>query len=955
MTTLEFLQRVLPAEGVYCALYIENGTARQSFHDSVGELRERVEELRLASKNVYYAIAAFKDNKRAKSNVRRLKTFALDLDCKEDKGYPNKKAAAQALQKFVSELKLPMPMIVSSGNGLHVYWVLERELEVDEWTPIATALKQAAIQRGFEQDWAVPSDSARVLRPVGTINPIGGKLVEVLLDSPPVDPDLFFNLLVEYQTPVALPGKKLTAPSGLLAAMSVDYEYPPATASVVTAKCQQIGWGVDNQDKVEEPFWYAMMGVAAYCSNPEDTAKNWSKNHPDYSEQATLIKLKQWEDAATGPATCSKFESLRPKGCSGCKVGGNIGTPARLGANHREVDTSQDAPSGAITEIDIPKPFKRTQYGIKRVVDETDIDVCSFDLYPVSYGRDEIMGYETCRFKWHRPHEGWQDLVLRQAHLADGTYRDFITAIADQGVVLENKKQTEYFQMMLRSYMNELRKVRAMTNLYATMGWKDEYKIFVLGDTLYKRTTDGSVSEESIRLAGAGQRPANDMFGERGQASTWTNMTNVLPKADLNAHMFAIGVSLASPLLAFTGLNGMTVSLFGDTGGGKSLAQLMAQSVFGDPTKLHFQAKYTQNTLFSRFGLYSNLPVTIDETTLMPDREVGDFLYWVSQGRDKARLNRNAEERESKTWSTFCMVSTNKSMSGKLIASGLDTDAQMARLLELQVPCTSLFSESSAVGRKLYKLVTDNYGHIGRAFVKKLVEIGEAGIHALIAEATHKFNSRYGVKFTGQERYWEQVLILTDLALRLAHSWGLIKYTPEQCIKWATAQLPMLRKSIADNQIDAFDLIAEYINEQAAETVRVMHTMGDSKPIMDFARVPRGSIHVRIDVYRKNVAQMFDSGTVMLSSTHFRKWLSSKGGDWHSLVSSLNTENANATPKSKKFSLGKHTPIQLPQSYVLGINLSHPRMQALLDQADEELSDLTLGSLQSMDTGAKLN
>jgi hypothetical protein len=89
---------------------------------------------------------------------------------------------------------------------------------------------------------------------------------------------------------------------------------------------------------------------------------------------------------------------------------------------------------------------------------------------------------------------------MRQALLTEG-HRDFATVIADQGIVLLNRNQTGYFQIMLRSYMDELRQKRAMTNLYATMGWKENFSQFVIGDTILRRNTDGSVSEESISLA----------------------------------------------------------------------------------------------------------------------------------------------------------------------------------------------------------------------------------------------------------------------------------------------------------------------------------------------------------------------------------------------------------------------------------------------------------------------
>ena len=175
---------------------------------------------------------------------------------------------------------------------------------------------------------------------------------------------------------------------------------------------------------------------------------------------------------------------------------------------------------------------------------------------------------------------------------------------------------------MLRAYMDELRQRRTMTNLYATMGWKDNYNQFVIGDTIIKRGADGSVSEDSVTLASINNKLGHNLYSTSGELTDWVEFTKLLEKAGLDTHMFALCVSLSSPLYAFTGLKGLTISLYGPTGGGKTLAQLWMQSVWGNPDRLHFAAKFTQNTLFSRMGLYSNMPMTIDEATMMQDKDV---------------------------------------------------------------------------------------------------------------------------------------------------------------------------------------------------------------------------------------------------------------------------------------------------------------------------------------------
>lgn len=948
MDTLNFLQRVLPSEGFYVTTVLNKGQPpRQGFFSSVDDLAQAVIASDRRGNNTYFAISTFVEKgNRTQANVRATKVVAIDVDCGEDKPFLTWKEGLVALGEFIVAVKLPKPLIIHSGNGLHAYWVLTESLAPAQWKPIAEAMKEAARQKEFAIDFAVPADSARVLRPVGTTNPKGNKTVKLLLDADPITVESLISALHNYM--VAQPVSQRNAHDSVLAqALAVTSDLPAAVAGVVATKCQQIKWAVQNQGEVPEPLWYDLIGVAAYCQEPEATAIAWSENHPNYNPKETIRKLTHWKNSTTGPTTCAKFEADRPGGCKGCKFKDKIGTPARLGIQYQEAPPPATAPDSAAYEISIPKPFKRTTSGMKVTVDESDIDVCPFDIYPVAYGKDEGLGYETVRYHWKRPHVGWQELALRQADLTKPRLKDFTTQIADHGIVLNSERQTEYFQIMLRSYMDELRQKRAMTNLYATMGWKENFSQFVIGDTILRRNIDGTITQEAISLAAGSQRLGHELWATSGSLESWVQFTSLMEKTNLSSHMFALGVSLSSPFYAFTGLHGLTVSLYGPTGGGKTLAQYWQQSVWGKPDKLHFSAKFTQNTLFARMGLYCHLPMTIDEATLIHAKDIGDFLYWVSQGRDKARLNRNAEERDAKTWAGPTTISTNKSWNAELIASGMDSDAQLARLLEVNVPVHPMFAKNSEAGRRIYQFLMDNHGHIGREFLKKLLELGNDGIKAAIAEATEKFKSKYKCNFSGAERYYEQAIILSDLALKLADQWGLIAFDYTKGTEWVLAQLGAIRRTVAENKVDAHDLLAEYIAESADCQVQIFHT-GTQKPTMDYNRVPRGEIRVRFDFYRKTSGDSVDHGTVMLDRTHFRRWLAKRGADYKSFMQELTGEGVIATPRSSKAYLGKDTPIKLAQSYVIGINLNHPRTQGMLNDADQAIEDMAFGQLKAV-------
>lgn len=959
MDTYLFLHRVLPASGTYCAASIHHNdggaNVRQRFFGGVKDLSDFIVLSSQHGFDTYYGIASFDADennkvKRKQSQVHALKLFAIDIDVgKARNSYENRKDALLAIADFVSRAKLPQPLIVSSGMGFHCYWVLDRAIGLSTWQPVADALKACWQNLGLNADPAVTADSARILRPVGSMHTKAQREVVVVSDAPNVSYDDMLLALANYrkaedEVPEHLKGR--TSKVNL----AVPKEYAPAAGFVVASKCKQIANAIKNPEKVDEPLWYAIMGVAAHTTEPLATAQSWSRGHPDYSERATADKLKQWQDNTTGPATCTRFASLNPSGCSGCPYKNRVTTPAALGRVYEEVSVDTSAPDAVSEGVELPRPYKRTASGIKYTFDDTDIDVCPFDIYPIGYGKDEALGYETVRYYWNRPHSGWTLLSFRQALLTDGN-RDFATCMADNGIVLKNQKQTEDFRQMLREYMDQLRQRRAMSNLYNSMGWKDNATQFVLGDTVIRTNTDGSVVEEVSTLSASANKTMHDMYDKGGTLQEWVDGTAMLEAADMPAHMFALNMGFAAPLFTFTGLKGLTVSLYGPTGGGKTLAQYFIQSIYGNPDKLHFAAKFTQNALFSRLGLYNNLPMTIDEATMMQDKEIGDFLYYVSQGRDKARLSRSADERDPKTWATPVIVSTNVSLQSKLVSSGIETDAQMARLLEVSVPAHKLFRKDTSVGQQIYSHLMKNYGWAGREFIKELVGIGDEKLRDLIDKARTGFAKKYNASFAGEERYWETAIVLSDVAAEIAHRLGLIKYDYTIGTRWVLAQLGAIRDTVSENKADCFDLLSQYLNEMADCAVTVMDT--GNKTSVDTTRCPRGEVHVRFEVYRAKYDAPWDSGIMYIDKSHFNKWLAMRGADYKTLVNVIDKEGINRTPKSGRAMLGKNTPIKVGMMYVLGVDLTHPRLVGILNDADEAMERIAATRLKVVDNVIK--
>src|SRR6516164_7823261 len=76
--------------------------------------------------NTFYAVSIFKEQgNRKQANVAYVGMFWGDIDVAPKSSYPDAYAAALACRAVCNRLSLPIPIMVFSGRGLHIYWLLD--------------------------------------------------------------------------------------------------------------------------------------------------------------------------------------------------------------------------------------------------------------------------------------------------------------------------------------------------------------------------------------------------------------------------------------------------------------------------------------------------------------------------------------------------------------------------------------------------------------------------------------------------------------------------------------------------------------------------------------------------------------------------------------------------------------------------------------------------------------
>lgn len=185
----DFYSRVLPASGPFTILTGVTGpdgklTEQRHWNGlkTHQELAELVQRQSMLPVNVFYATGSYAGKNRQQPVAKR--AVWLDLDSKDFDG--SIQDALRALVTFVKVTGLPPPSLyVHSGRGVHVYWCLDRDVAVDEWLPVAQALKEKCIELGFKADKTATADPARILRCPATLNRKGAEPIpcRVLSDN----------------------------------------------------------------------------------------------------------------------------------------------------------------------------------------------------------------------------------------------------------------------------------------------------------------------------------------------------------------------------------------------------------------------------------------------------------------------------------------------------------------------------------------------------------------------------------------------------------------------------------------------------------------------------------------------------------------------------------------------------------------------------------------------------
>jgi hypothetical protein len=802
MDTRTFLTRVLPQEGG--AYYSNYGVAKKLQQsaplDSLDALIKRISDRAAKKENVYFAVGTFNGSRTIEGAVAK-KALYVDLDCGPGKGFPDKKTAVTELAALCKKTSLPFPsIVVDSGGGIHAYWSFTEVISAQDWLLCAGALKTLCIDNGFPADHAITGDAARIMRAPGTVNyknpstPTPCRVIHAAPSDFSID-DLRRALSANKTgTPAAalvgtvgaddLGGEKQFIERKYVAAEMIE--------QCVALKHTQETGGKDQPGTL----WHKLIHLLAFTEDGAEYIHSISDKHDQYEPSSTEARFKYSlsRKASIGPTLCTTIEGYLPSKCAGCPFRGKIKTPLVLGR-------AQDSflPMGwKMNKDGIFKPVKFDEKGIAEDwIRAIPYMFTNVELYSTAFGN----GLQFVAHNGPRQHSA---LVLG-VDLADNSMVLSKSLMMDR-IMMTDSEIMEFKRVMI-PWMRKMEMVREAKPAPLTgLGWMTtgEKVGFANGRAIFME--DGTTSPVS-----GVDRALSKEYSPRGEAKPWHTAAAAVLADGCHAIQAAIMSSFAAPLLTFTGVSGVMLSLHSrDSGTGKSTALRVAQAVWGDPIRGVNALNDTANSMAKKFGFLNNLPAYWDEVRMRDEvRNFVRMVFQLGQGKEKQRLTSNSKMQEMGTWSTITTIATNEPVLDHVDAIANNTNAGRLRVFEVDVPVRKL--TDATVQLRLREL-NSNFGHVGEDYAAWLAK-NHKDVDKLIQQLQLKVVK--DLKATNDERFWVALAASLIAAAHLANRRGYVKFDIPKFQAWVYEQFHKQRGESAQQYVPIEERVVSAVVDYA--------------------------------------------------------------------------------------------------------------------------------------------
>ncbi|MDD3395414.1 MAG: DUF927 domain-containing protein [Anaerotignum sp.] len=330
----------------------------------------------------------------------------------------------------------------------------------------------------------------------------------------------------------------------------------------------------------------------------------------------------------------------------------------------------------------------------------TDILACYHPILPVERLKNMETGEEQIKLAYKR-NGMWSEIIVPKTMI---TSANKIVALSGRGISVTSENA--------RYLVRYLSDVENANDEYINVQYSSSKLGWIKGGFLPYNTD--IVFDGDSRF-----RQLFESVGEYGDRDIWLEHIRAIRSSGRIEAKFMLAASLASVIIGMVGGLPFIVDLWGETEGGKTVAMMVAASVWANPDESRFigDFKTTDVALEAKADMLNNLPMMLDDTSKKNRRIEENFegvVYDLCSGKGKSRSNRDLGINRENRWRNCILTNGERPLSSYVTQGGA-----INRILEIE--CGENVFENP---QETANLVKQNHGFAGKEFVEILKKLG---------------------------------------------------------------------------------------------------------------------------------------------------------------------------------------------------------------------------------------
>lgn len=274
--------------------------------------------------------------------------------------------------------------------------------------------------------------------------------------------------------------------------------------------------------------------------------------------------------------------------------------------------------------------------------------VCYHPILPIELYKNIEDGKEKVKIAFYRKNK-WEYVIVDKSVICSNQK---IVSLSDLGIAVNSENAK--FLIRYLSEIENLNKDKIKENFsISRLGWFDD----VLIPYSNKYEFDNEIEMPNLR----------EKFGESGELKAWIEFFKEKRKYNIISRI-VMAASVASILLKDIKQNGFTLHVWGTSEYGKTVACMVAQSIFGNPSQtdnkgIGINFNFTNVGLEYRLNLYNNIPLFINEMQHQKDaKDYDKILFLVSEGKGRSRGTKNGGIGKENSWNNVVITNGEKNI-----------------------------------------------------------------------------------------------------------------------------------------------------------------------------------------------------------------------------------------------------------------------------------------------------